>query len=314
MHTHAAAPIFSITNIPLDRYSTPRGLDMVDADELLEKVLSFLESHRGQRSALLVYAALTAVVLFALPGSSAAIVIGVPALFFMPGFAVARLVFWKGTSVEAKFVLSLGLSVLVIIFLGLFLVLTPIGLRTETTISSLVLFTLGAVALEMLVWPADKGEPVQEQRERRLRSEPFKVDKVVAAMLATALVVSAICIGLVLTAKYPSRTYFALTDDEGSANINLTRTLGSNMTLIVHMHNGEDGPRTFSMVAYSNESSGIPTAWYNSTLDRGEDWNITITYDLMVEGIWVLDFDLYIQEEGQEAYFYANLHLWISVS
>jgi uncharacterized membrane protein len=310
----AGARFFSITNISLDRYSTPRGRDLADADDLLERAFSFLESHRGQRVAILVYAILTAAVLSALPGSSLAIVIGIPALFFLPGFAVVRLVFWKGTSVEAKFVLSLGLSVLVIIFLGLFLVLTPIGLRTETTISSLVLFTLGALALEMLVWPADRGEPALEQKERKLRSEPFKVDKVVAAMLATALVVSAISIGLVITADYPSRTYFALTDEDGSANIDLTRTLGSNITLIVHMHNGEDGPRDFSMVAYSNDTSGIPTSWYNSTLERGEDWNVTITYDLLAEGIWVLDFDLYIQEEGQAAYFYANLHVWISVS
>ncbi|MCJ7607953.1 MAG: DUF1616 domain-containing protein [Thermoplasmata archaeon] len=287
---------------------------MADADALLDRTISFLESHRGQRVAVLAYAMLTAAVLPLFPGTSLAIVVGIPALFFLPGFAVVRLVFWKGTSIEAKFVLSLGLSILVVIFLGLFLVLTPIGLRSETTISSLVLFILAALALELFWRPAGEGGEAPEQKERKLRTEPFKIDKVVAAMLATALVVSAISIGLVITAEYPSRTYFALTDEDGSANINLTRDLGTDITLIVHMHNGEDGPRDFIMVAYSNETSGIPTAWYNSTLERGEDWNVTIAYDLLTEGVWVLHFDLYIQEEGHDAYFYANLHVWISVS
>ncbi len=248
-------------------------------------------------------------VLLALPGTWAAMAFGIPYMFFVPGFAVVRLVFWKGTSLEARFVLSLGLSILVIIFLGLFLVLTPIGLYSDSTRASLILFTVAVVALEVFWKPAPEERAMPEAEDEK----PFKVDKVVAAMLGTALVVAAISLGLIVTAEYPSRTYFAMTDENGSADINTTRDIGSTITLVIEMHNGEDGPRTFTLVAYGWNTSLYGTHWYNYTLEKGETVNQTVTYQLDTSGIWRLDFDLYIQEQGQVAFFYGNLHLWFSV-
>jgi len=277
--------------------------------------MAFVESHMGQRLVVTAYAVVATVIVAVFPGGPLAFAFGLPLLFFVPGFAVVRLFFWKGTAMETKFVLSLGLSILAVIFLGLFLVLTPIGLDQDTTRGSLVLFTVAAVALETFWLRADrvdeKAEKPAKAKEPAPKPVQAKPDKVVAAMIATALAVSAISLGLIITADYPSRTYFAITDENGLVITNTTRTPGTNITMVVHMKNGEDGPRTFMMVAY-NESLYGPE-WHNKSMAKNELWNVTIVFTLGEPGTYRIDFDLYIQEEGEEAYFYGNLHMWFQV-
>ncbi|MDH3365954.1 MAG: DUF1616 domain-containing protein, partial [Thermoplasmata archaeon] len=147
---------------------------MAETSERVDRVVEFLESHNGQRVAICAYSVLATLVLLAYPGTAAALALGIPYLFFIPGFAVVRLVFWRNTSIEAKFVLSMGLSILVVILLGLLLVLTPIGLNVDTTRASMILFSLGAVALETFVWPASREDPKDVAKERMVKEEPFK--------------------------------------------------------------------------------------------------------------------------------------------
>ena len=279
---------------------------------IADSIIDFLETQNGQRITLSAFSVIAVLVLLAFPGGALAYAFGIPLIFFVPGFAVVRMFFWKGTSPEAKFVLSLGLSVLVVIFLGLLLVLTPIGLAADTTRASLVLFTIAAVALETYWEPAEQTaekEPAQAPPKPPVR---IKVDKVVAAMIGAALVVSAISLGLIITADYPSRTYFALTDDNGSADINTSRTINSTLVLIVHMKNGEDGEREFRMVAHNETLFG--SQWFNQTMAKGEVKNVSVSIDLIYYGVFRLDFDLYIQDQGKPEYFYGNLHLWIDIT
>jgi uncharacterized membrane protein len=284
--------------------------------ERLDLVMAFLESHRGQRLVICAYSIITTLVLLAYPGTGAAVALGIPYLFFMPGFALVRLSFWRGTSIEAKFVLSLGLSILVVIILGLILVLTPIGLRPDTTRGSMILFTLGAVALETFVLPASRFDGEVPPRERRVREEPFKIDKVVAAMLGTALAVSAVSLGLILTAEYPSTTYYAMTDEAGSADIETTYDAGTNLTLIIEMHNGEDGLREFLLYAFADDNGTVgDEQWFNYTMDEGDTQNTSVTFGLDTPGVLRLVFMLYIQEPGHEAYLYSEnpVQLWVEV-
>jgi uncharacterized membrane protein len=283
---------------------------MTEDGDALSRVVGFLETHNGQRLAIALFSIIATLVLVLLPGTAAAFAFGLPYMFFVPGFAVVRLFFWKGTSLEARFVLSLGISILVIIFLGLFLVLTPIGLDSDTTRISLIVFTLAAVAAEMGKNRKAEEEPEQETTTEEI--EPFKFDKVVAAMIGTALVVSAICLGLIITAEYPSTTYFAMTED-GSAKINSTRDLMSNITLTIEMHNGEDGPRHFAMAAYCWNDTHWDKRWYNWTMGEDDTKFANVTFYLDQPGVWRFDFDLYIQEVGEAEYLYGNLHVWLNV-
>jgi uncharacterized membrane protein len=273
--------------------------------------LGFLETHNGQRLAVIVFSLVATLILVAFPGSAAAYLFGFPYLFFIPGFVVVRLFFWKGTSSEAKFVLSIGLSILVVIFLGLGLVLTPIGLGPDTTRASLIVFTLAAVFLDVL-WkrPETKEEKAKTAEERLPRT--VKLDKVVAAMLVTALAVSAVSLGLIITAKYPSRTYFAITDENGSVDFNTTREVNSTFTVILHMKNGEDGPCVFRAVV-RNETWNMSQE-FTRTLQKDEVWNQTIDIFLGQNGTVRMDFDLYITKGSSPEYFYGNLHLWLNVS
>jgi uncharacterized membrane protein len=278
----------------------------------LVRFVNYLETQNGQRISICVFSVVATLVLLVLPGGVLAYVFGIPFMFFIPGFAVVRLFFSKGTSPEVRFVLSTGMSILVVIFLGLLLVLTPIGLDSNTTRASLILFALGAVAVETFWLNADRGTTMEKISQRV--AKPVKVDKVVAAMLATALVVSAISLGLIATAKYPSRTYFAVTDTNGMIVTNTTWTEGTNLTLLVHMKNGENGARNFTMLAYGVSSGFYTTQTFTKILQKNEVWNQTVSFNLTMAGYPRLDFDLYIQEGTEPPYFYGNLHIWIRVT
>jgi len=283
--------------------------------DLLDRATRFSESHNGQRLIVSAFSIVAVLILLAFPGSILAYMFGLPLIFFVPGFALVRLFFWKGTSVEAKFVLSLGMSILVVILLGLLLTLSPIGLMSSTAQASLIIFALGAVAIEARWLHADReGKGVAPiVSEPKEEASGGKMDKVVVAMIATALVVSAISLGMIVTAKYPSRTYFAMTDENGSADINVTQKVGGNITLVLHVKNGESGARTFTIL-FQNWNSTALGSWNDSkTVQKGDYWNRTATIHLPLVGAFRLDFTLYIQEPGKAAIEYGELHLWISV-
>ena len=283
-----------------------------EKDDFAAKATRFLSTDDGQRITICAFSIVATLVLLAFPGGYLALLFGVPFMFFVPGFVVVRMFFWEKTSLEAKFVLSLGLSVLVIIILGLILVFTPIGLNSDSTRASLIVFSIGGVALERFL-PVLR---VKRSPEPPLPPNyaPLKLDKVAVAMLATALVVSGISLGLVVTADYPSRTYFAITDDEGMAITNWTWPLGTNLTIVMEMKNGEDGPRTFICQAYGYETDFWGTQTSSRLLQKGEKWTQEVHFDLAVIGHMRFDFDLYIQDGAQPPMFYANLHIWIYVT
>jgi uncharacterized membrane protein len=286
--------------------------------DLLERFVTYLETQNGQRVGICAFSIVAVIVLMALPGGALAYVFGIPFMFFIPGFAVVKMFFWKGTTQEAKFVLSVGISVLVVILLGLILVLTPIGLDSTTTRASLIIFALAAVAIETFWLHSDRGTSGEQQVTRR-SVKKIRADKVVVAMLATALVVSAISLGLIVTAKYPSRTYFALTDEDGKIISNASWVVGTNLTLLLHMKNGESGTRNFTILAYGVSKGWIETDYYAThtygrVLQKGQVWNQTVSFNLINAGCFSrLDFDLYIQMGLEPPYLYGNLHLWVRV-
>jgi hypothetical protein len=136
-------------------------------------------------------------------------------------------------------------------------------------------------------------------------------------MLATALVVSTISFGLIVTAEYPSRTYFALTDEEGKIISNASWLVNTNLTLLLHMKNGESSPRNFTMLAYGVSKGWVNTSYatqtYGRVLQKGQVWNQSVSFNLTNEGLSRFDFDLYIQKGPEPPYLYGNLHLWCRV-
>jgi hypothetical protein len=258
-------------------------------------------------------------VLVLLPGSVAAYAVGLPFLFFVPGFAVVRLFFWMGTSVEAKFVLSLGLSILAVVALAFVLVLTPIGLAPDTARGSLVVFALSAVVLETAWLNADRSKKADAKDQTLAEptiEEPGKPDRVVAAMIAAALVISVVSLGLIVTADYPSRTSFSLTDENGKVLTNTTRPQDVPLILVFHVKNGEDGPRNFTVNAYADQ---VKPPGYHAfdnksfrydSLANGEEWSQPVTLYFNQSLVYRMNFDLYIEEPGQDPVFYGQLHMW----
>ncbi|MBU1914140.1 MAG: DUF1616 domain-containing protein, partial [Candidatus Thermoplasmatota archaeon] len=165
--------------------------------------------------------------------------------------------------------------------------------------------------LETFVLTGGRVEKPQQLPKRE--PEKAKPDIVVAAMLVTALAVSAISLGLIITAEYPSRTYFAITDVEGMIIENTSFTQGTNVSFVLHMKNGEDGHRNFTLVAYGMGTPAFGTQTFMKIMNKGETWNQTVEMHFTESGYFRLDFDLYIQEDAQPPTLYGNLHLWIEV-
>jgi uncharacterized membrane protein len=277
----------------------------------LERFVNYLETQNGQRVGICLFSVVATLLLLVFPGGALAYVFGIPFMFFIPGFAVVRMFFWKGNTPEARFVLSLGISILVVVLLGLLLVLTPIGLDQNTTRASLIVFSLAAVASETFWLRADRGVPDKQAPQRT--AKPVVLDRVVVAMLATALIVSAISLGLIVTAKYPSRTYFAVTDESGHVLVNTTLVGPTNLTLVVHIKNGEDGQRNFTLVSYKFISGSYTANNFSRTLNKNELWDQTFSFNLSSAGYQRIDFDLYIQKGPELPYHYGNLHIWLLV-
>ena len=277
----------------------------------LARFVKFLETQNGQRVGICAFSIVATLVLLTLPGGILAYVFGIPFMFFIPGFAIVRMFFWNGNTIEARFVLSLGISIVVVVLLGLLLVLTPIGLNQNTTRASLIVFALAAVASETFWLRADRG--VSDKQAPQRTAKPMVLDRVVIAMLATALIVSAISLGLVVTAKYPSRTYFAVTDESGHVLANTTLVGPTNLTLVVHIKNGEDGQRNFTLVSYKFISGSYTANNFSRTLNKNELWDQTFSFNLSSAGYQRIDFDLYIQKGSELPYHYGNLHIWLLV-
>jgi uncharacterized membrane protein len=278
----------------------------------LDRFVNYLETQNGQRVSICAFSIVATLVLLAVPGGVLAYVFGIPFMFFVPGFAVVRMFFWKDNTPEARFVLSMGISLLVVVLLGLLLVLTPIGLDQNTTRASLIVFSLAAVASETFWLRADRG--VSEKQAPQRSAKPMVLDIVVVAMLATALIVSAISLGLIVTAKYPSRTYFAVTDESGHVLANTTLIEGTNLTLVVHIKNGEDGERNFTLASYKIIPGSYTAQNFSRTLNKNELWDQAISFNLTPAGYQRLDFDLYIQKGSELPYHYGNLHIWLVVN
>jgi uncharacterized membrane protein len=278
----------------------------------LARFVKFLETQNGQRVGICAFSIVATLVLLTLPGGILAYVFGIPFMFFIPGFAIVRMFFWNGNTIEARFVLSLGISIVVVVLLGLLLVLTPIGLNQNTTRASLIVFALAAVASETFWLRADRG--VSDKQAPKRAGKPMAMDLVVIAMLATALVVSAISLGLIVTAKYPSRTYFAVTDASGHVLENTTLVEGTNLTLVVHIKNGEDGQRDFTLVSYKLISGSYTAQNFSRTLNKNELWDQVISFNLTPAGHQSVNFDLYIQKGSELPYHYGNLHIWLVVN
>ncbi len=260
-----------------------------------------------------VFSVVATLLLLVFPGGGIALAVGIPFVFFVPGFTVVRLFFWKATGPEAKIVLSMALSILVVIFLGLFLALTPIGLSSDSARASLMVFSISAVALEAFVLPVNRGRPAPSETQAPAIPRPMKVDKVTASMLAVALVVSGISLGLIVTSEYPSRTYFAVTDENGKVFTNFSFEVNTTLTVLLHMKNGEDGVRNFTVIGYVLDTPEYPLYSYSRNLDKGEEWNQSISFELLHKGYFRLDFDLYIQDGQLPPYKYGNLHFWFGV-
>jgi len=282
-----------------------------------ERLLSFLQTDDGQRISICVFSIVATLALMAFEGGALAFVFGIPYMFFIPGFAIVRLFFWEKTSPEAKFVLSLGLSVVAMIFLGMALVLTPIGLDPNTTRLSLIVFAIGAVAVETLWRRGMKAPEATPEAKKAAETPPppVKIDKVVAAMLATALVVSGLSLGLIVTAEYPSRTYFAMTGEDGKIITNVSRLINTTLVVNIEMKNGEGGPCSFTLVAYRTSAAGEEESrTFSRDMSEGDVWTETIEFWLNTTGYFRVDFDLYITKEGEPPFLYGNLHLWYGVA
>ena len=88
------------------------------------------------------------------PSNILRIILGVPFLLFFPGYALMTALFIKKEGLDGieRVLLTLVMSIVIVLFLGLILNYTPWGIRSEPILYSTALFILITSIIAWLRW------------------------------------------------------------------------------------------------------------------------------------------------------------------
>ena len=106
---------------------------------------------------------LLSLIIIFMPDTVLRSILGLPAVVFLPGYTLLIAVFPRKTSINGiqRFALSLGLSIVIIVFAGLVLNYTPWGLQWYTVLISLASFVfLISLIAWFRVWKIAPGEDI----------------------------------------------------------------------------------------------------------------------------------------------------------
>ncbi len=246
------------------------------------------------------------------------IVLGLPFVFFFPGYALTSVLFprRKGRGGIERVALSFGLSIAVVVLIGLILNYTPWGLTLESTLYSVASFIL---AMSIIAWVRRKRLEEQERFdiEFQLRLPGLggdAWDKVLSVVLVVVMLGALGALGYAIAKPKVGEkfTEFYILGTEGkAADYPQQLTVGEEGKVIVGIVN-----REHERVSYHIEVT-------IDNVKNNEIGPIELENDEKWEGIVV--FTPNEPEEGQKAEFllYKNgevepsmesLYLWIDVN
>lgn len=256
-----------------------------------------------------------------IPNNILRLIIGLPAVLFFPGYAVVAAILPRKTTLNGieRLALSFGLSISVVVLIGLGLNYTPWGLRLYPILISLAsfIFAISVIAwLRMRVLPPEEGISLHIEFKVSSLSEliPFKAtrDKIISGLLVIAVIGA---IGtLVYVINQPRNTepyteFYILKSEDSNADYPRVVVLGGNIRVILEIVNHEY-KSTVYRVEISNNGNTVEEM-SAIKLDSGDKWQQELTITLTRAGPdQEVLFHLYQDEEKEPS---KVLNLWINV-
>jgi len=269
-----------------------------------------LKIRLSDRTMLLSAGALTAIAALSslvLPASPITFVFMVLFLFFLPGYALSRLIFRRELEFEVFLLSSIAMSVVASMLIATGLALSPIRLTQESVLVSLVGLTFFALLAGYLRMDENRKYEVDIQLPKK-----EDVDPVIAVAIAFGLVLAGVFAFLIITAHPPSDTHINLLSQNGDDDMPANATVGSMVNFTVVMKNGEGRSAEFRVQIFNNTELYNGTESPENTYVASMDDNDTVQQS----------FGLIFSEQGQQKVearvfidgeFYGELHFWVSV-
>lgn len=227
-------------------------------------------------------------------------ILGIILIFFLPGYALTRLLFGRDLKLEIFILLSIGLSVIASMLLALILAATSIGFDLEILLTLLLAIILGALLLDKL----------RHRENRKIELEILwpkrsEVDPVITTVLVFGLIVAGFFAYYIITAEQPSRTHMIIMSMDEDEHLPMNGTVNESIEFKLEVMNGEGSPAQFTAEIYVNDTIADTKA---VTLDDME----TQVFDLSViptdPGRQRISVELYIDGE-----YYNRVQFFVNI-
>lgn len=221
-------------------------------------------------------------------------------IFFLPGYAMARLVFGKDLRTDMFILVSLGLSMLSSILIALALALSPIGLTQESSLAALMALTIGCLVADRI--RHGRGAKIEVEFALPTRDE---IDPVIATILAFAVVASGVFAYLIITAEPPSTTHIILMPENDGDLLPQNGTVNQSLDFRLELFNGEGREAIFLVNVYINETVDNS---FSTTLEDSETERFYVSVTPSEPGFQRIMAMIYIDGE-----YYGEVHFWLEI-
>lgn len=251
-------------------------------------------------------------------------------VILVPGYVLVATIFPTNDRIDwfERLALSIGLSIAVVPTLGLILSFTPVGIGFESTLVSILAFSVvfGILAyirrIQMLT--RSRGLPVSRLKLPRWRDFSGQ-EKALAAGLSIAVALSTIVVITALSNSSPVErfTEFGLLGPGGELTGFPTRlNVSEEGTLIIFVRNHESETVNYTVQVYlielveltngTSEINRTSINLFNLTLFDGREWVRTYTFSIGAPGPWEVEFLLF--RDGDMVRVYRSLNIFVRVT
>jgi uncharacterized membrane protein len=234
-----------------------------------------------------------------LPATAVTFTFAVVLFFFLPGYALTRMIFDKDLAFDFFMLMSIGLSVVLVMLISLMLAMLG-ALSAESALVCLVGMTIVALLIDRIEHSENRRYEIEIMRPKK-----EDLDPVIAVAIAFGLVLIGIFGYIILTTHPPSTTH-AFIKDPGLLPKNLT--LGNAINVTVQVLNGEGAGAQFGIMVNSTNISGVGQTSFTSDLSDGETKDFNLTFTPTTTGYQ--QFKIEIRIDGR---YYGEVHFWVNV-
>ena len=275
------------------------------------------------------------------PDSLARQILGLVFVLFLPGYAATAALFPENEQIDTieRVALSFGLSIAIVPLIGLGLNFTPWGIRLEPIMASVSAFIIIASIVgwyRRMRLPEDERFAIVIDVKVDWQGMPL-VDKLLTIGIVVMLIASVVVLAWAITTPRVGETFTQLAilgPDGMAADYPRNLTVGEEARVLLSVKSYEHAIVNYTIVLvltnvtnYNFTVDENTIDWadtqnltpysgisQNFTLDHLEYYNQTFDFSVSAEGMWKLQFLLYIdgQEYDQESY--REVHLWLDVS